>query len=80
MTSDESIARFKIFGLKWHLLFDVWSDEDVFEIHPLSLGFNPFLNNFHDKLDIQRELFCITPDGFNVSVGKGVVYVGEGLI
>ena len=80
MGSNKLITCVKIFGLKGHLLLDIWSNEDVLKIHPLSLGFNPSLDDFHDQLDFQREFFSSWPDGFDIPVGKSIINVGKSLI
>ena len=47
----ELITGVKLFGLRWHLGFDVGSSEDILEIHPFPLGLDPLLNNLHDELN-----------------------------
>jgi hypothetical protein len=77
MSSYEFITDLKIFGLEWHLSFNIWCHKDVFEIHPLALCFYPFLNYFHDKLNVLGEFFCSRLDRLDVSIGKSVVYIGQ---
>jgi len=54
MVLDELVTDLERLGLKRHLLFDIRCNKDVLKIHPLSLSFNPFLNDLHDKLNIKR--------------------------
>jgi hypothetical protein len=44
------------------------------------LGFNPSLNDFHDKLNLLGEFFSPASDRFYVSVGKRVVDIRKGFV
>ncbi len=80
MGFNESIASIKITWLKGHLLLDIRSRKDILKIHPFFLGFNPSLNDFHDKLNLLGEFFSPASDRFYVSVGKRVVDIRKGFV
>ena len=75
MTSHKLVTNFEIFRLHRHLLFDIRSNKDVFEIHPFSLCFYPLFYDLHNHLNVLRIFLCPWFDCFDVSICQSVVYV-----
>lgn len=80
MSSNKLVADLELLGFQWHLCLDIWSNEDILQIHPFTLSLYPLLHDLHDKLDVLGELLSAGFDGFDVSVGKCVVDVGKRFI
>jgi hypothetical protein len=77
MSFDEFIANLKIFRLQRHLSLDIWGSKDILKVHPFSLSLHPLLHDFHDELNILRQLLSSGLDGSDVSVGESIVDVGK---
>jgi hypothetical protein len=56
---------------------DIRSHEDILEIHPFPLSLHPLLHDFHDELNVLRELFSAGLDRPDVAIGESVVDVGQ---
>ena len=62
----EFINAQELLSFRGQLLLNVLSSENIFEVHPLSLALQPFVQNFADQHQLFFPLFDLSSNGLDV--------------